>query len=98
MNIHHSLCVLLLLVFFVFFCLMIRRPPRSTRTDTRFPYTTLFRSPRATSMFNLRSAAGLGNWNGREAFELLLTSIPTALSEVRAAGRELTKQIGRAHV
>src|SRR3546814_5319299 len=29
---------------FVFF-LMIRRPPRSTRTDTLFPYTTLFRSP-----------------------------------------------------
>src|SRR3546814_15476518 len=29
----------------VFFCfLMIRRPPRSTRTDTLFPYTTLFRS------------------------------------------------------
>src|SRR3546814_19200329 len=25
---------------------MIRRPPRSTRTDTLFPYTTLFRSPR----------------------------------------------------
>src|SRR3546814_1347915 len=24
---------------------MMRRPPRSTRTDTRFPYTTLFRSP-----------------------------------------------------
>src|SRR3546814_20962217 len=31
--------MLLLLVF-----LMIRRPPRSTRTDTLFPYTTLFRS------------------------------------------------------
>src|SRR3546814_14705605 len=31
-----------LLVFFFF--LMIRRPPRSTRTDTLFPYTTLFRS------------------------------------------------------
>src|SRR3546814_19874528 len=30
---------------FVFF-LMIRRPPRSTRTDTLFPYTTLFRSHR----------------------------------------------------
>src|SRR3546814_14934590 len=28
------------------FFLMIRRPPRSTRTDTLFPYTTLFRSPR----------------------------------------------------
>src|SRR3546814_4504269 len=28
---------------------MIRRPPRSTRTDTLFPYTTLFRSLRALS-------------------------------------------------
>src|SRR3546814_14068057 len=35
------LCMLFLIVFF----LMIRRPPRSTRTDTLFPYTTLFRSP-----------------------------------------------------
>src|SRR3546814_16503327 len=33
-------CYLLLLFLF----LMIRRPPRSTRTDTLFPYTTLFRS------------------------------------------------------
>src|SRR3546814_3945760 len=30
--------------FVLFFFLMIRRPPRSTRTDTLFPYTTLFRS------------------------------------------------------
>src|SRR3546814_14917395 len=30
----------------VFFFLIIRRPPRSTRTDTLFPYTTLFRSLR----------------------------------------------------
>src|SRR3546814_13401129 len=30
----------------LFFFLMIRRPPRSTRTDTLFPYTTLFRSMR----------------------------------------------------
>src|SRR3546814_15329496 len=29
---------------FLFFFLRIRRPPRSTRTDTLFPYTTLFRS------------------------------------------------------
>src|SRR3546814_398669 len=28
---------------------MIRRPPRSTRTDTLFPYTTLFRSPKSPS-------------------------------------------------
>src|SRR3546814_8286577 len=31
---------------YFFFVLMIRRPPRSTRTDTLFPYTTLFRSTR----------------------------------------------------
>src|SRR3546814_5053860 len=36
-GVHCASCV------FVFF-LMIRRPPRSTRTDTLFPYTTLFRS------------------------------------------------------
>src|SRR3546814_983631 len=35
-----SVCLHLYIVFF----LMIRRPPRSTRTDTLFPYTTLFRS------------------------------------------------------
>src|SRR3546814_7159728 len=32
----------------LFFFLMIRRPPRSTRTDTLFPYTTLFRSTTGT--------------------------------------------------
>src|SRR3546814_18478516 len=31
--------------YFCCFFLMIRRPPRSTRTDTLFPYTTRFRSP-----------------------------------------------------
>src|SRR3546814_18996358 len=35
---------------------MIRRPPRSTRTDTRFPYTTLFRSSGA----ELSSAVSIG--------------------------------------
>src|SRR3546814_19691467 len=34
------MCHCLVLIFF----LMIRRPPQSTRTDTLFPYTTLFRS------------------------------------------------------
>src|SRR3546814_2631239 len=33
----------------LFFFLMIRRPPRSTRTDTLFPYTTLFRSAISSS-------------------------------------------------
>src|SRR3546814_16378270 len=37
------LCYLCMCYIFLFF-LMIRRPPRSTRTDTLFPYTTLFRS------------------------------------------------------
>src|SRR3546814_10623169 len=32
------------MLFLSFFFLMMRRPPRSTRTDTLFPYTTLFRS------------------------------------------------------
>src|SRR3546814_5030045 len=41
---------------------MIRRPPRSTRTDTLFPYTTLFRSRlrRARHALVLRLVADLG--------------------------------------
>src|SRR3546814_3429377 len=35
----------------LFFFLMIRRPPRSTRTDTLFPYTTLFRSRRGRRLY-----------------------------------------------
>src|SRR3546814_2407417 len=41
---------------FIVFFLMIRRPPRSTRTDTLFPYPTLFRSARIAQY---RSQAGL---------------------------------------
>src|SRR3546814_5459164 len=60
---------------------MIRRPPRSTRTDTLFPYTTLFRSgaaANATSQLEAiarRYIAGLGGY---------LTT-----GEVRALGRQL---------
>src|SRR3546814_15795115 len=36
--------VVLMCLFCFFFVLLIRLPPRSTRTDTLFPYTTLFRS------------------------------------------------------
>src|SRR3546814_9310254 len=42
----------------MFVVLMIRRPPRSTRTDTLFPYTTLFRS-----QAGLRHDAG-SRWTG----------------------------------
>src|SRR3546814_17379966 len=53
---------------------MIRRPPRSTRTDTLFPYTTLFRSPDSAAAtleaVTRARAAGIGvsldgNWRGR---------------------------------
>src|SRR3546814_17271642 len=38
--------IMLAVIFLLCFLLMIRRPPRSTRTDPLFPYTTLFRSER----------------------------------------------------
>src|SRR3546814_10212022 len=46
-----------------FFFLMIRRPPRSTRTDTLFPYTTLFRSaePGLAGVDGEGAAAGGGD-------------------------------------
>src|SRR3546814_951785 len=37
---------------------MSRRPPRSTRTDTLFPYTTLFRSPDRRNPDDVRQAVG----------------------------------------
>src|SRR3546814_15629750 len=55
----------------VVFFLMIRRPPRSTRTDTLFPYTTLFRSrtgagPRSGARRrSARQGAGRGLHVGR---------------------------------
>src|SRR3546814_657485 len=39
---------------------MIRRPPRSTRTDTLFPYTTLFRSPFAITAEGLCVGGKIG--------------------------------------
>src|SRR3546814_6116144 len=61
----------------MFFFLMIRRPPRSTRTDTLFPYTTLFRSlnaqsgdrlplsPKLSFSTNARYSAPIaGEWEG----------------------------------
>src|SRR3546814_10632216 len=41
-------------MFSLIFFLMIRRPPRSTRTDTLFPYTTLFRSRLGRSMKRIK--------------------------------------------
>src|SRR3546814_20730001 len=51
---------------FCFFCLMIRRPPRATRTYTLFPYTTLFRSDRHDPRFPaIILVAGIGHMPGR---------------------------------
>src|SRR3546814_7250227 len=61
---------------------MIRRPPRSTRTDTLFPYTTLFRSSARLRASPARKATGT----------------PRARSMARITRRASTWEIGRAHV
>src|SRR3546814_21170200 len=48
------------LCYLVFFFVMLRRPPRSTRTDTLFPYTTLFRSPKVNECQVVELADGNG--------------------------------------
>src|SRR3546814_10374175 len=69
------------------FFLMIRRPPISTRTDTLFPYTTLFRSPRCkpwTTPQDCRIRNTTNNWlNGRAAWPAWrnMTSSGTPRSE-----------------
>src|SRR3546814_11196235 len=55
---------------YVFF-LMIRRPPRSTRTDTLFPYTTLFRSPVAPAQVF-----------GQHGLEIVVEQLPLAFAVV----------------
>src|SRR3546814_10819601 len=48
---------------------MIRRPPRSTRTDTLFPYTTLFRSAPSCGMAWRASSRGARRSAGRRSEE-----------------------------
>src|SRR3546814_4306864 len=57
---------------------MSRRPTRSTRTDTLFPYTTLFRSsgePIATS-YSTTFCRGDGGFGGTEGRERPVTTVP----------------------
>src|SRR3546814_5878865 len=52
---------------------MIRRPPRSTRTDTLFPYTTLFRSYAAEAFDRYRADAVTANpYLGRDSVQPFL--------------------------
>src|SRR3546814_8240622 len=58
---------------------MILRPPRSTRTYTLFPYTTLFRSPHASSRHHGRSSCSpQRGGTGRSPRQADLTSSTTA--------------------
>src|SRR3546814_19400923 len=70
---------------YVRFCffLMIRRQSRSTRTDTLFPYTTLFRSPK-TGCFDPRLRAG-GDHRGRGEKPVQRVSIHASAQEATIA-------------
>src|SRR3546814_5297884 len=73
---------------------MIRRPPRSTRTDTLFPYTTLFRSDE----FGLRRLIFVGHFGGIAARALALDP-RDALDEDRLGAERHDLFLGRrAHV
>src|SRR3546814_5040564 len=76
---------------------MIRRPPRSTRTDTLFPYTTLFRSgdrlPRRAGR-TCRSAARSGRmaWIGR-AGRAAQHHLDAAAAQVPGRSEEHTSEL-----
>src|SRR3546814_16861204 len=64
---------------------MNRRPPRSTRTDTLFPYTTLFRS---LDLDHFKRINGLfGHTAGDEVLKQVCQRIKTALSDSQHIGR-----------
>src|SRR3546814_15719862 len=89
-----SICAGSVRVCFVFF-FMRRRPPRSTRSDTLFPYTTLFRSEAALEPVRLAERrlkrVELIRCR-REPFDR------RNLSTVGLHGEEQAGEIGRAHV
>src|SRR3546814_13241927 len=73
---------------FVVFFLMIRRPPRSTRTDTLFPYTTLFRSPSQGEEPRQKRAASAAPAATRQSNDPALHALPRThrpLPRIRAA-------------
>src|SRR3546814_17661496 len=74
----------------MFFFLMIRRPPRSTRTDTLFPYTTLFRSANQKRYRNLASD-GSGSIQAQQQAEAQL-AIRLASRDKNRAGLQAARQ------
>src|SRR3546814_444534 len=75
---------------------MIRRPPRSTRTDTLFPYTTLFRS-NATCVHEV-SAMPLAVPGLNVHFAIARMAIVSSRGEPLLVSMRLFSKIGRAHV
>src|SRR3546814_8831066 len=75
-------------LFFSFF-LMIRRPPRSTRTDTLFPYTTLFRfAHRRHEDVGLAPEDALGHARGAARVEdVEVVGAPLSVGPLGAGGR-----------
>src|SRR3546814_9397070 len=65
---------------------MIRRPPRSTRTDTLFPYTTLFRSPRRLGGARIRGAVPEDRGNRRDG-AWHVRRLPRGAAPVDGGGR-----------
>src|SRR3546814_9059324 len=70
---------------------MIRRPPRSTRTDTLFPYTTLFRSQREDSVDQLRCGVA----DDGEVLEVDLRLLDEAAALLAGDGRQRAVADGR---
>src|SRR3546814_14137028 len=85
-----------------FFFLMRRRPPRATRTDTLFPYTTLFRS-RCTGghVDGQRRAQGLcgrGELFGQDRLASHCGGTERCRPRRRLGGGPWREELGRAHV
>src|SRR3546814_10938753 len=97
-------------MFVFYFCVLrIRRPPRSTRTDTLFPYTTLFRSAAGDRLGDLlrhlagdrAGGGGQRHLDGHRAVGMDIEGVDEA--EVEDVHRDLrivdlADEIGRAHV
>src|SRR3546814_13021410 len=79
---------------------MIRRPPRSTRTDTLFPYTTLFRSePARGGGLPVRSGAAIRAHSERDAAHTALgqrSASGGGLGGARDAQPQRQRALGRA--
>src|SRR3546814_11398846 len=83
-----------------FFFLMIRRPPRSTRTDTLFPYTTLFRStaPTARRLASAALARPDGRFQAWARSSVVEHTLHTGGVASSILAAPTTLEIGRAHV